>query len=876
MILSILRFAIDADDISITVTDGTVFPQNQLFDIHIDDEILHGSLVTGNVISVNRAQHGTRATTHIAGSPVSLIVMKDKFVYDIAKTLDTVASVGLVGYTGTPADNEYAKFVDVNTIEGRSYSEMFTDLASVPLSIVLGTELAPAITQAAWTEGAGWTINDGAGTATRVAAASTTMVPTSAIVPDVDKNYKVTFVISSWTAGTMTVTLGGVESTPLQGDQTVHLYVSPYTTGNLIFTPDASFAGVITLVSVKEYTGGELTIEGGILYYDSRGHANRLSHVTRHLSEMQTDTLLDKSRSSLSCTGGVLTYTLYAVYGNGTWNFNGVVYPIDVASASIALVGGTDAAPKTNWVYFELVNNVPTLKVSSTTEPTGNIIMVAEFIIGAVSGSAYTIYAYNRARIEVDSFIKRVIQRAENSGTLYESGGLPTVTQGTPWISVAAAAKWYTGIFKHESANVVTGVSFQYIKNNVWATGTALTDLLFYSDGTALGNHEFANIVWGIVPTTTTASGTVPSTVKLFAILQTAPTVHYSTLATVRQDLYEATNYFPPDTQLKEAFLPIARTIVSEDAPTQLQTFDTGIYWKDLRGRVTSGGGAATGTDLSGYVAKSLYDAYSILFATTDDTPAALVVAEQQVVGRITGGTIKGLSIAETNTLLGVPAATDPGGATLLHVMASVNGATAWSVVDIFDTTVASTQAIGDSAVAGTAVIAAHRDHKHAMPSQATMDTASVAAVAAAGVVFATAKSVEFEAVPATHTAAGVTVTMTAGAALVFGDACYVGTDGKMEKALADDAAITIPATHLCIATISENSEGLFLVYGWATDASWSFDVGKSVYLSAATAGLITKTMPTKVTGNQVQVLGTCLVADTIKWEPSLIVMEYA
>lgn len=519
------------------------------------------------------------------------------------------------------------------------------------LLITEGTELAPAITQANWTEGAGWTINDGAGTATRVAAASTTMVPTSAIVPDVNKTYKVTFVISSWTAGTMTVTLGGVVSTALQGDQTVHLYVSPYTTGNLIFTPDASFAAVITLVSVKEYTGGELTIEGGILYYDSRGHQNRLSHVTRHLSEMQTDTLLDKSRSTLSCADSVLTYTLYAVYGEGTWNFNGVVYPIHASSVSVALTAGTNAAPKTNWVYFELVNNVPTLKVSSTAEPTGSIIMVAEFIVGAVSGSAYTIYAYNRARTEVDSFVKRVIERTENAGTLYESGALPTVTQGTPWISVASGGKWYSGIFKHEAANTVTGIVFYFIKNGVYTAGTSLADLLFYSNGTAVGNHEFANIVWGIVPVTTTALGTVPATVKLFAVLQTKPTSAYSSLATVRQDLYEATNYFPPDVQLKEAFLPIARTIISEDAPTQLQTFDTGIYWKDLRGRVTSGGGAAVATDVSGLVEKSLYDAYSILFATTDDTPIALTVNEQEVIGRMTGGTIGGiaLGIADNN-----------------------------------------------------------------------------------------------------------------------------------------------------------------------------------------------------------------------------------
>jgi len=152
-----------------------------------------------------------------------------------------------------------------------------------------------------------------------------------------------------------------------------------------------------------------------------------------------------------------------------------------------------------------------------------------------------------------------------------------------------------------------------------------------------------------------------------------------------------------------------------------------------------------------------------------------------------------------------------------------------------------------------------------------------VGLVNAAGITLADTKVIQHDPTPAaSHTANGEVVSMTAGASLVFGDACYVGTDGKMEKALADDAAVTIPATHLCIATIAENSAGLFLVRGWAHDDSWAFDVGLSVYLSAATAGLITKTMPVKVTGNQVQVLGTALVADTIFWNPSMIVMEYA
>ncbi|MEW6187861.1 MAG: LamG domain-containing protein, partial [Thermodesulfobacteriota bacterium] len=45
------------------------------------------------------------------------------------------------------------------------------------------------------------------------------------------------------------------------------------------------------------------------------------------------------------------------------------------------------------------------------------------------------------------------------------------------------------------------------------------------------------------------------------------------------------------------------------------------------------------------YVPKSLFDAHTILYATTDNTPAALTVTEQTLVGRVTGGNITAISI---------------------------------------------------------------------------------------------------------------------------------------------------------------------------------------------------------------------------------------
>lgn len=44
-------------------------------------------------------------------------------------------------------------------------------------------------------------------------------------------------------------------------------------------------------------------------------------------------------------------------------------------------------------------------------------------------------------------------------------------------------------------------------------------------------------------------------------------------------------------------------------------------------------------------VSNVLFDAQSVLAATVDNTPAALVVAEQELVGRLTGGNVDGVTI---------------------------------------------------------------------------------------------------------------------------------------------------------------------------------------------------------------------------------------
>lgn len=60
----------------------------------------------------------------------------------------------------------------------------------------------------------------------------------------------------------------------------------------------------------------------------------------------------------------------------------------------------------------------------------------------------------------------------------------------------------------------------------------------------------------------------------------------------------------------------------------------------------------ATNVEAAGAVMVSDYDAHSILYATSDNTPVALTVGEQRIVGRITGGNIVALTPAQIISII--------------------------------------------------------------------------------------------------------------------------------------------------------------------------------------------------------------------------------
>jgi hypothetical protein len=123
------------------------------------------------------------------------------------------------------------------------------------------------------------------------------------------------------------------------------------------------------------------------------------------------------------------------------------------------------------------------------------------------------------------------------------------------------------------------------------------------------------------------------------------------------------------------------------------------------------------------------------------------------------------------------------------------------------------------------------------------------------------------------NTGAGMKTNMVAGENLVFGDFCYVNTDGEMQKADAD-AGTTTPTIAMALETINNNASGDFLLDGFAFDTAWNWTVGSTLYTSV-TAGDISHVIPSG-SGDQVQVVGIAIHADRIRFSPSLVRVEVA
>lgn len=274
------------------------------------------------------------------------------------------------------------------------------------------------------------------------------------------------------------------------------------------------------------------------------------------------------------------------------------------------------------------------------------------------------------------------------------------------------------------------------------------------------------------------------------------------------------------------------------DTPAQtasnwdLISHDINYVPENAANKVTSISGASTDTQypsakllydqLALYVTKALFDANTILFATSDNTPAALTVGEQTVVGRATGGAIAALAIDSDLTSV------------------SANDDTVPSAK--------ATKAMGDLKLplaGGT------------MSGTITLGENTSIALDPAG--------------SADGKYSGITIAGVGGATIAFGRLVYLkAADSRWWEADAD-ATATAGAVMLGMTATSTTAGAavtILLIGQIRADASFpALTIGAPVY-AGETAGDIQVAIPTGA-DNVIRVVGFALTADEIYFNPS-------
>jgi hypothetical protein len=267
-------------------------------------------------------------------------------------------------------------------------------------------------------------------------------------------------------------------------------------------------------------------------------------------------------------------------------------------------------------------------------------------------------------------------------------------------------------------------------------------------------------------------------------------------------------------------------------------------------------------------------------------------------IGTPSAGTLTnctGYPAASTSAAGIAPQATAPA-AGLYNYVGITNGETAYTNKALFDATVPSTQAFGDAAAAGSAAVAARRDHKHAMPA-AEKDTTAITGVlkgngsaisacsnlsdvsylplaggTLSGDVQLGETDIKLDAtLSGDEKWSGIVMAGTAGATLAVGDVCYLASSGKW---LLNDGILDGTDTGfskqlgICVLAGADTEPTEMLLYGKVRSAAFpAFTVGSPVYLDD-TAGDLVVAQPS-TTNFAIRVVGFAITAEDLLFNPS-------
>jgi hypothetical protein len=306
-------------------------------------------------------------------------------------------------------------------------------------------------------------------------------------------------------------------------------------------------------------------------------------------------------------------------------------------------------------------------------------------------------------------------------------------------------------------------------------------------------------------------------------------------------------------------------------ASSQVILFYDGTNWRDL---------VAPSGSLTAYVAKALFDAHSVLCATSDNTPAALTVTEQTVVGRLTGGNISAVALGiADNNIIQIDQA-DVADNDIAKFTA--NGLEGRSYTELkadldleIGTDVLAQQTIGianDNLVEIDGADIADDEYARFTANGLESRTASEVFTDLLAQTILENDSLKLDAaLSADGKYNGITEAGTAGTALAFGDVVYQAVaDDRWELAQADAEATTKPRLGICVLAAAGDGEAtnILLIGKIRADAVFpAFTKYAPVFLSPTTAGDLTNTAPSTA-GQFIRCVGQAITATELWFNP--------
>lgn len=119
----------------------------------------------------------------------------------------------------------------------------------------------------------------------------------------------------------------------------------------------------------------------------------------------------------------------------------------------------------------------------------------------------------------------------------------------------------------------------------------------------------------------------------------------------------------------------------------------------------------------------------------------------------------------------------------------------------------------------------------------------------------------------------GITTYYTSSQTISFGQLVFIDSSSLSKLSTASGSAgatssLFAPAIGISVEPVTINNQGRFLISGIISSGSWSWTVGRKLYLSK-TSGQMTQSVAGYTSGDTVQVIGVALSSNKIFFNPS-------